>query len=122
MLKRRHYCTRRTDTASRKRFQVECCLALVALCLDVLMNEGLESNVGYKAATLELKSSLGTYTRALQPLCDGTPLVAMAIRRNHSCLLYTSDAADEEDSVDLGGRRVIKKKKKVNTRGEGINK
>eukprot|EP00658_Telonema_sp_P-2_P039659 TRINITY_DN28340_c0_g1_i1.p1 TRINITY_DN28340_c0_g1~~TRINITY_DN28340_c0_g1_i1.p1 ORF type:complete len:112 (-),score=45.59 TRINITY_DN28340_c0_g1_i1:66-401(-) len=29
-----------------------------------------------------------------------------------SCLLYTSDAADEEDSVDLGGRRIIKKKKK----------
>eukprot|EP00658_Telonema_sp_P-2_P055219 TRINITY_DN43906_c0_g1_i2.p1 TRINITY_DN43906_c0_g1~~TRINITY_DN43906_c0_g1_i2.p1 ORF type:complete len:385 (-),score=71.79 TRINITY_DN43906_c0_g1_i2:62-1111(-) len=37
-------------------------------------------------------------------------------RRNHitesTCLLYTSDAADEEDSVDLGGRRIIKKKKK----------
>eukprot|EP00658_Telonema_sp_P-2_P006139 TRINITY_DN12334_c0_g1_i2.p1 TRINITY_DN12334_c0_g1~~TRINITY_DN12334_c0_g1_i2.p1 ORF type:complete len:149 (+),score=31.60 TRINITY_DN12334_c0_g1_i2:139-585(+) len=30
----------------------------------------------------------------------------------HTCLLYTSDAADEEDSVDLGGRRIIKKKKK----------
>eukprot|EP00658_Telonema_sp_P-2_P021698 TRINITY_DN18654_c0_g3_i1.p1 TRINITY_DN18654_c0_g3~~TRINITY_DN18654_c0_g3_i1.p1 ORF type:complete len:335 (+),score=136.64 TRINITY_DN18654_c0_g3_i1:132-1136(+) len=29
-----------------------------------------------------------------------------------TCLLYTSDAADEEDSVDLGGRRIIKKKKK----------
>eukprot|EP00828_Plagiopyla_frontata_P021050 TRINITY_DN2719_c0_g1_i1.p2 TRINITY_DN2719_c0_g1~~TRINITY_DN2719_c0_g1_i1.p2 ORF type:complete len:120 (+),score=17.32 TRINITY_DN2719_c0_g1_i1:87-446(+) len=29
------------------------------------------------------------------------------------CLLYTSDAADEEDSVDLGGRRVNKKKKKI---------
>eukprot|EP00658_Telonema_sp_P-2_P044819 TRINITY_DN32720_c0_g1_i1.p1 TRINITY_DN32720_c0_g1~~TRINITY_DN32720_c0_g1_i1.p1 ORF type:complete len:180 (-),score=44.40 TRINITY_DN32720_c0_g1_i1:15-554(-) len=27
------------------------------------------------------------------------------------CLLYTSDAADEEDSGDLGGRRIIKKKK-----------
>ena len=26
------------------------------------------------------------------------------------CLLYTSDAADEEDSVDLGGCRIIKKK------------
>src|SRR5664279_1611902 len=25
--------------------------------------------------------------------------------RSCSCLLYTSDAADEEDSVDLGGRR-----------------
>src|SRR5664280_3412096 len=24
-----------------------------------------------------------------------------------TCLLYTSDAADEEDSVDLGGRRII---------------
>eukprot|EP00658_Telonema_sp_P-2_P063194 TRINITY_DN51913_c0_g1_i1.p1 TRINITY_DN51913_c0_g1~~TRINITY_DN51913_c0_g1_i1.p1 ORF type:complete len:140 (-),score=53.25 TRINITY_DN51913_c0_g1_i1:69-488(-) len=31
------------------------------------------------------------------------------------CLLYTSDAADEEDSVDLGGRRIIKKKKNQNT-------
>src|SRR5664279_5735220 len=27
-----------------------------------------------------------------------------------NCLLYTSDAADEEDSVDLGGRRIIKNK------------
>ena len=26
------------------------------------------------------------------------------------CLLYTSDAADEELRVDLGGRRIIKKK------------
>ena len=30
-----------------------------------------------------------------------------------SCLLYTSDAADERSSVDLGGRRIIKKKNKV---------
>ncbi|WDT36905.1 hypothetical protein PVA38_12325 [Streptococcus pneumoniae D39] len=27
-----------------------------------------------------------------------------------NCLLYTSDAADEARSVDLGGRRIIKKK------------
>ena len=32
------------------------------------------------------------------------------------CLLYTSDAADERSSVDLGGRRIIKKKKKKNIR------
>ena len=32
------------------------------------------------------------------------------------CLLYTSDAADEEDSVDLGGRRTIKKKKQKTKR------
>jgi len=29
-----------------------------------------------------------------------------------SCLLYTSDAADDLLCVDLGGRRIIKKKKK----------
>ena len=30
-----------------------------------------------------------------------------------ACLLYTSDAADERSSVDLGGRRIIKKKKQT---------
>ena len=29
----------------------------------------------------------------------------------YTCLLYTSDAADERSSVDLGGRRIIKKTK-----------
>ena len=38
-----------------------------------------------------------------------------AARRNDSCLLYTSDAADERYSVDLGGRSFIKKKKKEET-------
>ena len=33
------------------------------------------------------------------------------------CLLYTSDAADERSSVDLGGRRIIKKKTKVKMSG-----
>ena len=32
----------------------------------------------------------------------------------HFCLLYTSDAADERSSVDLGGRRILKKKKTAN--------
>ena len=32
-----------------------------------------------------------------------------------TCLLYTSDAADERSSVDLGGRRIIKKKNNKNT-------
>ena len=36
------------------------------------------------------------------------------------CLLYTSDAADEEDSVDLGGRRIIKQKKHKKKRKEKI--
>ena len=31
------------------------------------------------------------------------------------CLLYTSDAADERSSVDLGGRRIIQKKNMYTT-------
>ena len=31
------------------------------------------------------------------------------IARSGPCLLYTSDAADERSSVDLGGRRILKK-------------
>ena len=37
----------------------------------------------------------------------------------NSCLLYTSDAADELLSVDLGGRRFIKKKKAKKKKKKG---
>jgi len=38
----------------------------------------------------------------------------VTVNRNplHPCLLYTSDAAADSLRVDLGGRRIIKKKKK----------
>ena len=38
-----------------------------------------------------------------------------------SCLLYTSDAADERSSVDLGGRRIIKKKKQQGEAGKLVS-
>ena len=37
-----------------------------------------------------------------------------------ACLLYTSDAADERSSVDLGGRRIIKKKQKGMTEHDDV--
>ena len=37
-------------------------------------------------------------------------VVPQKIDFSNGCLLYTSDAADERSSVDLGGRRIIKKK------------
>ena len=43
-------------------------------------------------------------------------LVPNGVDVGHFCLLYTSDAADERSSVDLGGSRIIKKKKKHTTR------
>ena len=36
-----------------------------------------------------------------------------------TCLLYTSDAADERSSVDLGGRRIIKKTHMLEMIGSG---
>ena len=36
--------------------------------------------------------------------------VFRAVHNPYPCLLYTSDAADERSSVDLGGRRIINKK------------
>ena len=43
---------------------------------------------------------------------DGMLQVGMQYSTGGICLLYTSDAADEEDSVDFVGLRNIKKKKK----------
>ena len=40
-------------------------------------------------------------------------LFAVIISWSNTCLLYTSDAADERSSVDLGGRRIIKKKTRL---------
>src|SRR5665811_2593587 len=48
------------------------------------------------------------------PAADGPAVVLSCSRVTfllQSCLLYTSDAADDLTRVDLGGRRIIKKKK-----------
>src|SRR5664279_2504486 len=49
----------------------------------------------------------------LIPIADALPSAGKSAFCDQAlvevCLLYTSDAADEEDSVDLGGRRIIKK-------------
>ena len=45
------------------------------------------------------------------PQCYGQSL--RELQQGGICLLYTSDAADERSSVDLGGRRIIKKKNTV---------
>ena len=40
----------------------------------------------------------------------GMSVQGVQVELHRICLLYTSDAADERSSVDLGGRRIIKKK------------
>src|SRR5450756_2453333 len=62
-------------------------------------------------------------TEPVRPLASSTQVSTTCIRtlaeRNFpmqrwwECLLYTSDAADDLLCVDLGGRRIIKKKKEL---------
>ena len=53
-------------------------------------------------------------------IVDAIAASAKAGGRWKSCLLYTSDAADERSSVDLGGRRIIKKNNKSTRDGSWI--
>jgi len=53
-----------------------------------------------------LEKSKGIFAKT-SDFQTGIPLTQLLI-----CLLYTSDAADDLLCVDLGGRRIIKKKKK----------
>ena len=64
-----------------------------------------------------IRDSAATIRNAATPVFCGSALRNRGIQRVLDgvvhylpCLLYTSDAADERSSVDLGGRRIIKKK------------
>eukprot|EP00825_Cyclidium_porcatum_P039663 TRINITY_DN4867_c0_g2_i1.p1 TRINITY_DN4867_c0_g2~~TRINITY_DN4867_c0_g2_i1.p1 ORF type:complete len:145 (-),score=31.52 TRINITY_DN4867_c0_g2_i1:99-533(-) len=70
--------------------------------LDLRMNEG-------EATTLLGRNGMGK-TTTLRAIC-GLQAVKGGSIRKRSCLLYTSDAADDMQCVDLGGRRIIQKKK-----------
>src|SRR5678816_4963051 len=60
---------------------------------------------GYQLGGRQFSAGAVTYYDDVYA-CDGTGPAPW-----NDCLLYTSDAADERSSVDLGGRRIIKKKK-----------
>ena len=49
-----------------------------------------------------------TWSKKLDSSCI-LDVVLMHRLLNQTCLLYTSDAADDLTRVDLGGRRIIKK-------------
>ena len=57
--------------------------------------------------TPQLEDGLAAADGQLAPPLDDRAAAHCHVR---ICLLYTSDAADERSSVDLGGRRIIKKK------------
>ena len=72
---------------------------------DVVVGEGLGSPVAIgdrrqaRVCVIGVGRAVAGHVRQRGP----------PIGRIVACLLYTSDAADERSSVDLGGRRIIKK-------------
>ena len=73
-------------------------------------NEEQNARPIYEAVRDELVKSCPNYDYEILFIDNKSEDGTRAIIRH--CLLYTSDAADEEDSVDLGGRRIIKKKRR----------
>src|SRR5450756_1830678 len=92
------------------------------LSIERLMTEGLEVHLGLSHAdavkrSIELLHLVGIpkaagrikdYPHQFSGGMRQRVMIAIALSCN--CLLYTSDAADDLLCVDLGGRRIIKKK------------
>ena len=100
----------------------------IGLMSDQLDEEQSEPKTQYGVVTGRVVNLLDPLAQARVqvqfPWLDGTDLSAWArvavptagpfhgmYFMPNICLLYTSDAADERSSVDLGGCRLIKKKK-----------
>ena len=78
---------------------------------DVYKRQVVRRLLGVELAGRQIKRSLAN--GVVDPV---------ACEHRDPCLLYTSDAADERSSVDLGGRRIIKKKTWMKTCGEPTTK
>ena len=59
---------------------------------------------------IQTEDGLGNLDATAFPLATSFQDVLDALGSLYTCLLYTSDAADDLLCVDLGGRRIIKKK------------
>ena len=79
---------------------------------DLVRSRGLGDV--YKRQASRTASLPMVIPRAAAAPATRTQCNAHPVAHHQACLLYTSDAADERSSVDLGGRRIIKKKKPCN--------
>src|SRR5665811_2599914 len=74
---------------------------------------GTRSAWDYGPLGVELKDNIKRqwWKSMVQQRDDVVGLDSSVILPTKTCLLYTSDAADDLTRVDLGGRRIIKKQK-----------
>ena len=80
-----------------------CCTSTVTTPTRASAPHGWRSTTGRRTT----RTSSSTWS----PTADAGTTRATTRASRSPCLLYTSDAADERSRVDLGGRRIIKKKK-----------
>ena len=78
---------------------------------DLVRSRGL-GDVYKRQRQATLAHQVGHLVGRLRVAGPEVPL-HVVVAQTGICLLYTSDAADERSSVDLGGRRIIKKKKNM---------
>eukprot|EP00658_Telonema_sp_P-2_P023092 TRINITY_DN1924_c0_g1_i13.p1 TRINITY_DN1924_c0_g1~~TRINITY_DN1924_c0_g1_i13.p1 ORF type:complete len:378 (-),score=90.74 TRINITY_DN1924_c0_g1_i13:140-1273(-) len=82
------------------------CLGGMQLCLQATMQ-----SISNQIDTLRANTQAGNRVQESPHYSFQRVAGDTSEEEGNTCLLYTSDAADEEDSGDLGGRRIIKKKK-----------
>ena len=75
---------------------------------DLVRSRGLGDV--YKRQGVGCTADVCAHSPLHDPLGQNLLQLHLFLWRPCGCLLYTSDAADERSSVDLGGRRIIKKK------------
>eukprot|EP00658_Telonema_sp_P-2_P081002 TRINITY_DN8186_c0_g1_i3.p1 TRINITY_DN8186_c0_g1~~TRINITY_DN8186_c0_g1_i3.p1 ORF type:complete len:107 (+),score=29.59 TRINITY_DN8186_c0_g1_i3:135-455(+) len=83
------------------------CIKGITLFMKNWLNNGFKKSDKSPVLNKELWMSIHSLMLDLQRQFESASLAGVGHKRERSCLLYTSDAADEEDSVDLGGRRII---------------
>ena len=82
---------------------------------DLVRSRGL-GDVYKRQVRVDSKLEADVRILHLRPI-EGRKHAEQKVPRYVGCLLYTSDAADERSSVDLGGRRIIKKKNTLSNSG-----
>ena len=77
--------------------------------IEVLL-EDTDSDGGLILLSKRKADTIRGWEHIINTKQEGDVVSGKVIRRIKGCLLYTSDAADDLPCVDLGGRRIIKKK------------
>eukprot|EP00825_Cyclidium_porcatum_P047953 TRINITY_DN7902_c0_g1_i1.p1 TRINITY_DN7902_c0_g1~~TRINITY_DN7902_c0_g1_i1.p1 ORF type:complete len:242 (+),score=28.93 TRINITY_DN7902_c0_g1_i1:53-778(+) len=74
---------------------------------EMVVEEEHVLDAGFAQHGLDFAGCIGGFVFGAEPMYSPHVLCV------DTCLLYTSDAADDMQCVDLGGRRIIKKKKLI---------